>query len=236
MFEKGRFGNVCSIPVLNLKECGYGQNKKMAKTQAAFKMLQTLNRISVQSKSTQSFHTIVKDDLAQNVANQQLTIAAGPTPGTVPRTAQSLPPPAPPAQAPPLPPSPPAPEDTNVRNPLGELVQMCIKRGLSLPTYEVGFQKGLPHERHFEVVCSVGDNLKESGSGKSSQMARVQAAHKMIQTLKSMPVEGKSQQNLAVINQENLAQKVTRETSDVQRCDNQLHIENDRYIPMIYDL
>ena len=232
MFEKGRFGNVCSIPVLNLKECGYGQNKKMAKTQAAFKMLQTLNRIAVQSKSTQSFHTIVKDDLAQNVANQQLTIAAGPTPGTVPGTvpgtAPSLPPPAPPAQAPPLPPSPPAPEDTNVRNPLGELVQMCIKRRLSLPSYEVGFQKGLPHERHFEIVCSVGDNLKETGSGKSTQMARVQAAHKMLQTLKSMPVEGKSEQTLAVINQEKLAQSITRETSTVQQCDNQLHLEFDR--------
>ena len=61
-------------------------------------------------------------------------------------------------------------------------------------------------------------------------MARVQAAHKMIQTLKSMPVEGKSQQNLAVINQEKLAQSITRETSAVQKCDNQ---EFDRYIPMI---
>ena len=107
---------------------------------------------------------------------------------------------------------------------------MCINRGLPLPSYEIGFQKGLPHERHFEIVCSVGDNLKESGSGKSTQMARMQAAHKMLQTLKSMPVERKFEQNLTVIDQENLAQGISRETSAVQQRDNQLHLDLDRYV------
>ena len=51
-------------------------------------------------------------------------------------------------------------------------------------------------------------NLKESGSGKSKKMAKRQAAHKMLQTLKSMPVERESEQSLAMIDEDDLAQGI----------------------------
>ena len=55
--------------------------------------------------------------------------------------------------------------------------------------------------------CIIG-NLKESGSGKSKKMAKRQAAHKMLQTLKSMPVERESEQSLAMIDEDDLAQGI----------------------------
>ena len=55
--------------------------------------------------------------------------------------------------------------------------------------------------------CEIG-NLKESGSGKSKKMAKRQAAHKMLQTLKSMPVERESEQSLAMIDEDDLAQGI----------------------------
>ena len=60
--------------------------------------------------------------------------------------------------------------------------------------------------------CKIG-NLKESGSGKSKKMAKRQAAHKMLQTLKSMPVERESEQSLAMIDEDDLAQGIGKETS-----------------------
>ena len=56
------------------------------------------------------------------------------------------------------------------------------------------------------IVCAVGGNLKESGSGKSKKLAKRQAAHKMLQTLKSMPVERDSEQSFAMIDEDDLAQ------------------------------
>ena len=57
-------------------------------------------------------------------------------------------------------------------------------------------------------VCCIIGNLKESGSGKSKKMAKRQAAHKMLQTLKSMPVERESEQSLAMIDEDDLAQGI----------------------------
>ena len=36
---------------------------------------------------------------------------------------------------------------------------MCMNRRLPPPTYEVGMEKGAPHERSFVIVCSVGGNF-----------------------------------------------------------------------------
>ena len=52
----------------------------------------------------------------------------------------------------------------------------------------------------------MGGNLKESGSGKSKKLAKRQAAHKMLQTLKSMPVERDNEQSFAMIDEDDLAQ------------------------------
>lgn len=114
-----------------------------------------------------------------------------------------------------------SPHDDGINgNPVGELQEMCMNRRLPPPTYEVGMEKGAPHERSFVIVCSVGGNLKESGSGKSKKMAKRQAAHKMLQTLKSMPVERESEQSLAMIDEDDLAQGIARKTSALQRGEN----------------
>ena len=76
-------------------------------------------------------------------------------------------------------------------NPLGELVIMCINRRLSMPSYAVaGFKDGC-----FDIVCSVGTNLKESGSGADLNLAKREAAFKMLQSLKMMPAETESKES-----------------------------------------
>ena len=96
-----------------------------------------------------------------------------------------------------------SPHDDGINgNPVGDLQEMCMKRRLPLPVYEVGLEKGAPHERCFIIVCAVGGNLKESGSGKSKKLAKRQAAHKMLNTLKSMPVERDNEQSFAMIDED----------------------------------
>ena len=74
-------------------------------------------------------------------------------------------------------------------------------------------EKGAPHERCFVIVCSVGGNLKENGTGKSKKLAKRQAAHRMLQTLKSMPVERDNEQSLATIDEDDLAQGIARKAA-----------------------
>ena len=100
-----------------------------------------------------------------------------------------------------------SPHDDGINgNPVGDLQEMCMNRRLPPPVYEVGLEKGAPHERCFIIVCAVGGNLKESGSGKSKKLAKRQAAHKMLNTLKSMPVERDNEQSFAMIDEDDLAQ------------------------------
>ena len=55
-----------------------------------------------------------------------------------------------------------SPHDDGINgNPVGDLQEMCMNRRLPPPVYEVGMEKGAPHERCFVIVCSVGGNLKE---------------------------------------------------------------------------
>lgn len=107
-----------------------------------------------------------------------------------------------------------SPHDDGINgNPVGDLQEMCMNRRLSPPVYEVGLEKGAPHERCFVIICSVGGNLKESGTGKSKKLAKRQAAHKMLQTLKSMPVERDTEQSFAMIDEDDLAQGIARKIS-----------------------
>merc|ERR1712241_1616894 len=104
-----------------------------------------------------------------------------------------------------------SPHDDGINgNPVGDLQEMCMNRRLPPPVYDVGLEKGAPHERCFIIVCAVGGNLKESGSGKSKKLAKRQAAHIMLQTLKSMPVERDSEQSFAMIDEDDLAQGIAR--------------------------
>merc|ERR1739844_380529 len=116
-----------------------------------------------------------------------------------------------------------SPHDDGINgNPVGDLQEMCMNRRLPPPVYEVGLEKGAPHERCFIIVCAVGGNLKESGSGKSKKLAKRQAAHKMLNTLKSMPVERDSEQSFAMIDEDDLAQGIARcKTSSNNKMDHQ---------------
>ena len=105
-------------------------------------------------------------------------------------------------------------------NPVGDLQETCMNRRLPPPNYEVSLEKGAPHERSFVMVCSVGGNLRETGSGKSKKLAKRQAAFKMLQTLKSMPVERDNDQSLAMIDEDDLAQGIAKKTSASQRGEN----------------
>ena len=70
-------------------------------------------------------------------------------------------------------------------NPIEELIETCKKRCLLLPSYTVvGFKEG-----SFDILCSIGANLKETGSATDQKLAQQEAAFKMLQTLKTMPVE-----------------------------------------------
>ena len=107
-----------------------------------------------------------------------------------------------------------SPHDYGINgNPVGDLQEMCMNRRLPPPVYEVGMEKGAPHERCFVIVCSVGGNLKENGSGKSKKLAKRQAANRMLLTLKSMPVERDNEQSLATIDEDDLAQGIARKVA-----------------------
>merc|ERR1712141_553635 len=178
------------VTVGELVATGCGQSKKKAKHTAAKAMLDKLVAVNQQSSGCGS---IVQTPKAAKVVELPKDLDA-----------ELM-----------------SPHDDGINgNPVGELQEMCMNRRLPPPTYEVGMEKGAPHERSFVIVCSVGGNLKESGSGKSKKMAKRQAAHKMLQTLKSMPVERESEQSLAMIDEDDLAQGIARKTSALQRGEN----------------
>lgn len=125
-----------------------------------------------------------------------------------------------------------SPHDDGINgNPVGDLQEMCMNRRLPPPAYEVGLEKGAPHERCFVIICGVGGSLKESGSGKSKKLAKRQAAHKMLQTLKSMPVERDNEQSFAMIDEDDLAQGIARKT-----CNNKNNDISDNFFKFHRDL
>ena len=67
--------------------------------------------------------------------------------------------------------------------------ELCMGRRWPPPTYELNHEEGLPHERMFTIHCVIEDRYTETGTGKSKKLAKRQAANKMIQKLKELPVE-----------------------------------------------
>ena len=57
------------------------------------------------------------------------------------------------------------------------------------PVYELNHEEGLPHERMFTIHCVIEDKFTETGAGKSKKLAKRQAANKMIQRLRDLPME-----------------------------------------------
>ena len=57
------------------------------------------------------------------------------------------------------------------------------------PVYELSHEEGLPHERLFTIHCVIEGRYTETGTGKSKKLAKRQAANKMIQKLRDLPME-----------------------------------------------
>lgn len=79
-------------------------------------------------------------------------------------------------------------EDKVMGNPIGWLQEMCMSRRWPPPCYDMESEEGLPHERMFTIICQVFKH-KEVGTGKSKKLAKRQAAHKMWEALKDMPID-----------------------------------------------
>jgi RISC-loading complex subunit TARBP2 len=73
-------------------------------------------------------------------------------------------------------------------NPVGALQELCMARRWPPPLYELVNEKGLPHERSFVMCCTV-IKTKERGDAKSKKLAKRQAAYKMLQQLKDLPIK-----------------------------------------------
>jgi len=83
-----------------------------------------------------------------------------------------------------------SPYDDGIQgNPVGLLQELCMSRRWPPPTYELSHEEGLPHERSFTIHCIIEGKHTETGAGKSKKLAKRQAANKMIQRLRDLPME-----------------------------------------------
>ncbi|XP_067142212.1 protein Loquacious-like [Centruroides vittatus] len=83
-------------------------------------------------------------------------------------------------------------EDGIPGNPVGKLQELCMKHRWRPPYYETKKEEGLPHERTFEIACYVNE-FTEIGCGKSKRLAKRQAAHNMLEKLKTMITDNADQ-------------------------------------------
>jgi RISC-loading complex subunit TARBP2 len=173
------------VSVVDLVATGCGQSKKKAKHTAALAMLDKLRTAQQQPSSVNStaLVTVAKAAKVVEIPKDLETELMSPH------------------------------DDGIDGNPVGDLQEMCMNRRMAPPVYEVGLEKGAPHERCFVIVCSVGGSLKESGSGKSKKLSKRQAAYKMLQTLKSMPVDRDSDPTLAMMDEDDLAQGIAKKSA-----------------------
>ena len=66
------------------------------------------------------------------------------------------------------------------------LQELMHARGKPLPEYRVAATHGAPHERTFEIECSIpGSDLVSRGSGTSRQRAEQEAARAMLEKLQT---------------------------------------------------
>ena len=82
------------------------------------------------------------------------------------------------------------------------------------PTYELNHEEGLPHERMFTIHCVIEDRYTETGTGKSKKLAKRQAANKMIQRLRELPME--NEDAFANIDEDELAQGLAHRLSQTR--------------------
>ena len=92
--------------------------------------------------------------------------------------------------------------------------ELCMGRRWPPPTYELNHEEGLPHERMFTIHCVIEDRYTETGTGKSKKLAKRQAANKMIQRLRELPMENEDAfQN---IDEDELAQGLAHRLSQTR--------------------
>ena len=69
------------------------------------------------------------------------------------------------------------PSTEELKDPKSRLQESLQGDGLPLPDYQVVREEGPPHDRSFEVICSINDlNIRTSGEGTSRRAAEQRAA------------------------------------------------------------
>merc|ERR1719423_91577 len=96
-------------------------------------------------------------------------------------------------------------------NPVGTLQELCMSRRWPPPVYELSHEEGLPHERLFTIHCVIEGRYTETGTGKSKKLAKRQAANKMIQKLRDLPME--KDDAFQNIDEDDLAQGLAQQVS-----------------------
>ena len=92
--------------------------------------------------------------------------------------------------------------------------EMFMGRRWPPPTYELNHEEGLPHERMFTIHCVIEGRYTETGTGKSKKLAKRQAANKMIQKLRELPME--NEDAFANIDEDELAQGLAHRLSQTR--------------------
>ena len=72
-----------------------------------------------------------------------------------------------------------------------ELQEMVHIKGLEMPVYEVIKREGSEHEPTFYIAVKLGASRMEIGMGKNKKLAEQDAAHKMLEKIRSLPNHGK---------------------------------------------
>jgi ribonuclease III len=65
------------------------------------------------------------------------------------------------------------------------LQELCQKKYKSAPLYTLLNESGPDHDKTFEVEVTMGDDIRQTGRGKSKKEAQKQAAHKVWESLHS---------------------------------------------------
>ena len=75
-----------------------------------------------------------------------------------------------------------------VGNTIGQLQELCVRKGIPMPIYDVASMEGQPHQRSFGVVVRVG-KLQMKGEGTSKKDAKRSAAAQMVHLLKTENID-----------------------------------------------
>lgn len=67
------------------------------------------------------------------------------------------------------------------------LQEMAHTKGLEMPVYEVIKREGSEHEPIFHIAVRLGADWEEIGTGKNKKLAEQNAAHKMLERIRSLP-------------------------------------------------